>query len=473
MKFTPLHFAAANGRFDAAKVLLEHGADVKLETGWDGGCMTPLTKPNSDYWYTGSSTPLHLAARGNHADVIHLILGGPSPAAVQAAALRGVDLHATWSIDVDVTGPSEEFESDDGSQSESLPLTPLAVALMFRSMAAAKALLRCGASFDKIGSAGGYARQCILDGLMVRSVGKCRPFVLDRLAVLGQSQSEDEDEDEDIARFMKKYGSIGGAESNGDDDEKEEEEEDAWLKDDWDDMVVAAGDALVAEDEETGMRIVSDGLKFAAAIAALQLQVHPNHCLSRNAQHAMDGMASAVLADLLRILKTQHLSLSPENVEASITAYLQEGQLLQFGLAEASKDSGEALFLEQVAASVQQEGLLPAAALENKAVAMLAKFVEYLLAEVLELSGNASREKHLQVIWPSHIHSAVRADEELQRAFKDCVFLDVIHQNRTKVRLPFHYYPPPPIPYHPTAFILSEISSFLNPDLTYPPLYKY
>ena len=451
LRFTPLHFAAANGRFDAAKALLEHGAKAQLQAGWDGGAVIPLTKPGSDYWYTGGSTPLHQAARGNHAAIVHLLLGGPSAAAVEAAAQRGVDLRASWGgLQVDATGPSEDFESADGSQSEALPLTALAVALMFGSLAAARALLQHGASFDKIGRPGGVARQCILDGLMARSLAKCRPYVLQRL----RAAEDDQDQDEDVASFMRKYGdpSVGGQQHQQQEEEgnnkgkNKEEEEDAWLRDDWDDLAVGPGDALVPEDEETGLRIVVvEPAGFAAAIAALQLQVHPCHCLSRNAQLLCDDMARALLADLLRILQAQQLRLSPESVQAAITAYLREGQLLQCGLAEAAKEGGggdgEApLFLQQVIDIVQQQqqqGLLPEmdepveeAAADDRAVGMLARFVEYLLAEVLETSGNCSREKHLQVIWPAHIHAAVQADEELQRAFKDFVLLDCIQQSR-------------------------------------------
>jgi hypothetical protein len=247
--------------------------------------------------------------------------------------------------------------------------------------------------------------------------------------------------EEDVSKFLKKYGNIDGSGKGGDDEisngeeEKndQDEDEDAWLEDDWDNMVVAPGDALVEENEETGMRIVADGLPYAAAIASLQLQVHPVHCLSRNAQHLTDGMAHTILQDLLQMFKTDHLPLTPDTVEACITAYLKEGQLLKFGLVEANKESGEALFLDQVTSAVQQEGL-PVTEDENarqKAITMLARFVEYLLAEVLELSGSRSRDKHLEVIWPAHIHAAISGDEELQRVFQDFVFLDIIPRNRS------------------------------------------
>lgn len=419
LSFTPLHFAAANGRFDTAKVLLEHGAKVKMSTGWDGGCTIPLTKPGSDYWYTGNSTPLHLAARGNHADIIHLLLGGPSPSAVEAAALRGVDLKETWHIEVDVTGPTETFEDDNGKMFETLPLTPLAVALMFGNLAATKALLKHGASIDKIGTPCGYARQCILDGLMIRSA-KCGQYVLKNLAALGAT------DDEDVAIFLRKYSNLDDEASK----HSEKDEDEAYLDDDWDELAVAPDDALAQENEETGTRIVP-GLQSAAVIASLQLQVQPNLCLSRNAQYIMDDILHAVLKDLLHILMADNIPLSPEKVEATIITYLKDGQLLKCGLVEANKESGEALLLNFFTEALQQTDLAVTEERE-KATIVLAKFVEYLLIEILEIAGNCTKDKHLQVIWPSHIHSAVLADEELRLIFKNFVFSDLIPQNITK-----------------------------------------
>uniref|UniRef100_A0A8C8SAP5 Histone H2A n=1 Tax=Pelusios castaneus TaxID=367368 RepID=A0A8C8SAP5_9SAUR len=48
----------------------------------------------------------------------------------------------------------------------------------------------------------------------------------------------------------------------------------------------------------------------------------------------------------------------------------------------------------------------------------LAAVLEYLTAEILELSGNAARENKKSRIGPRHIQLAVRNDEELNKLFK-------------------------------------------------------
>ncbi|XP_068173744.1 histone H2A-like [Antennarius striatus] len=60
----------------------------------------------------------------------------------------------------------------------------------------------------------------------------------------------------------------------------------------------------------------------------------------------------------------------------------------------------------------------------NGAAVYLAAVLEYLCAEILELSGNASRDNKKQRIAPRHILLAVKNDEELNRLLAGVTFSD-------------------------------------------------
>ena len=54
------------------------------------------------------------------------------------------------------------------------------------------------------------------------------------------------------------------------------------------------------------------------------------------------------------------------------------------------------------------------------AAVYLTAVVEYLTAEILELSGNAARDHRSWQILPRHLMLAVRNDEELNKMFRNC-----------------------------------------------------
>ena len=66
------------------------------------------------------------------------------------------------------------------------------------------------------------------------------------------------------------------------------------------------------------------------------------------------------------------------------------------------------------------DGVTGGRASEGAAVYMAA-VLEYLAAEILELSGNAARDNRTSIIVPRHIFLAIRNDEELDRVYRGSI----------------------------------------------------
>ena len=174
-------------------------------------------------YYTGSNTPLHQAARGNHVDIINLICNGPDKESIEYAAQKGIDLSETWQFDLESNDPRMTLEDDEGKESEEMSLSPLAMAIMFSNLDAALALMSHGAQLNLVGEPFGYGRKRILQCLFKRSKAAKNIFEkkLDEFAAGRESGTE-------LAVSFRKF-------MRGEEEEEDDDDEDyPWDGEDWD-----------------------------------------------------------------------------------------------------------------------------------------------------------------------------------------------------------------------------------------------
>ena len=215
LSFTALHFACSNGYSDVARVLLRNGASTSVTAGWDGGYLTPVVRPGSEYFYTTQNTPLHQAARGNHANIIHLLLDGPDAASRAYAESKNIDLSDWENVDIEENSPHIDTYDEDGGNEENFRLTPLGMALIFGNLDAALALLQHGADFNAV-----TVNNKVRKRIVYCVLKKAKDFK-DKL----KESLEICPHDEEDALWKC---------SEANDAEDEDDEENPWDKDDWD-----------------------------------------------------------------------------------------------------------------------------------------------------------------------------------------------------------------------------------------------
>jgi ankyrin repeat protein len=465
-----------------------------LIIGWDGGYVVPVTS-RSDYWYTSNQTPLQQAARGNHVGIIDLIMNGPSKSldagTEQVVSPDAQSLKASWSIDVDHSKARTEF----GDDSETIKMTPLAIAIMFGNLEAARALLKHGARPDLIGRRHGDARTTLMRGVMGHCAARrFRAFILAQVRLMANNRAAE--------AFLAKYESL----ANADDDENDKsvnasdlETAERWYDDDWDAAQVPEGDMYVegvfgddldgsnpgSADSCDDADVASTGgsTDFYRNIMAIANAVSPSKTLTRNAQIAMNNFIKVFTDQVASTLTSRDSSLTGNGVVEVVAALIgADTELAKYCKQEMEKQANspeqEALHANLMAYLAQRypdllngsestpvtaagsiselrleqpvaTGLAPhathgtsdddddmvAAPMSggNRATWGLTKAVDYLVAEVLELATHCCIDEHRTAINPSHITRAIKVDPELEGAFGSYVWGDslVLHTDAT------------------------------------------
>lgn len=166
---------------------------------------------------------------------------------------------------------------------------------------------------------------------------------------------------------------------------------------------------------------------YAGCIRKVLSQVHPDTGITEAAVAGVHARLSGTFEKLLRALLADAPADAPvtgAEVQAAVNLVI-DGELAKHAVSEGTKavaklgrsgsfDSrsqraGLVFVIEPVAALLQ--GRAPGRAFDESALAFLAAVLEYLSAELLELSGNATRDASSDEIIPHHLELAIRGDE--------------------------------------------------------------
>ena len=153
-------------------------------------------------------------------------------------------------------------------------------------------------------------------------------------------------------------------------------------------------------------------------------KVHSNIQLSKEAQSTMNIFAARLIENIMKKIPSVK-QVSEHNIKDAVKATV-DGELLTHSLQEIDRNNEPNLSK----ALVEHHMRRFAKRLTKKSINALTMFVEYIFAEILQLSGDFTLYNKSKRITPTYITTAISADIELSRLYNTLGF-----SNKHRVRI--------------------------------------
>lgn len=193
---------------------------------------------------------------------------------------------------------------------------------------------------------------------------------------------------------------------------------------------------------------------FSTYIYKVLKQVHPELGASSKGMLVLNGMCQSLIAKLMSVAnelcqKNKKQTITAHEIQTAVRMCLP-GELAKHGVSEATKavtkwnvataksNSAKAGLVFPVGRIFRQmKALSTTKRISMTAAVYIAAVVEYIVAEILELAGNAARDNKKTRFNPRFVVLAIRNDEELDKLFQhDTIAYGGVRPNIHLVLLP-------------------------------------
>lgn len=204
-----------------------------------------------------------------------------------------------------------------------------------------------------------------------------------------------------------------------------------------------------------------DGFKFSVYVLKTLNSIHPDMGLSGDAGACMVNFVKINISKIMAavnqlILRTGAKTITARDIEAAVTLMLP-GELAKQAKTQAS--AAVAKYVQDIETGekgqnpkqrstraglifnitrVENLMMLESNTVRKSATAavFLSAVIEYLIAEILELAGNAARDSQRKRITPRHIKIVILNDEELRTLYQDTIIAGGVLPNINSSLLP-------------------------------------